>query len=898
DITVPNAEAWALRNDFDTLKQLSQTLPGNSVLQNAALTAANEILNIFDRRDASTIGKARKVAERVFGQGWEGKGAGIYDEGGKEASVLGIGHCHIDTAWLWPYHVTQQKTARSWSTQIDLMDRYPEHRFTCSSAQQYKWLEKQYPKLFARIKEKADKGQFHTVGGSWVENDSNMPSGEALARQMVYGQRYFESRFGARCDTAWLPDSFGLTGAYPQIIRQARMKYFFTQKLSCNVFPHSTFNWIGIDGTQVLCHMTPVDTYTAQATVGDVRKAVENHKNLESTDAALLVFGNGDGGGGPLAKMLENLRRIRAASNNSRELPVVTMGKTVGEFFEEIDARTTAGKKLPNWHGELYLEFHRGTYTSHGSIKKGNRHSEILLRDVEYVATLASLVQKKYAYPKGQIDDAWEKVLLNQFHDVLPGSAIGMVYDDAEVLYKEVAESGRDILESAFRVLVPNSAPVVKGNPLPAKASRIVAVNTTPFPRREVVPIPLNSQLRRETVQVAKAGDVGYVLVEELAGGASVGVKGIFSDIVPASGKREHILQNSFVKLTIAKGRIVSLVDVALGRELIPEGETGGLVVFDDRPLYWDAWDVEIYHLEKPTKLEFANIKVLESGPVRASLQSQIKLSDSIVTVTVTTTQANSRSFFRFDTHVDWHQRHEILKFEIPLNIHSDNAYYETQWGHVSRPTHRNTTWDAAKFEVCGHKYADLSEYGYGVALLSESKYGFSCDGNMLRMSLLRAATAPDAEQDQGEHEFSWGVYPHLGHFLQSDVPVAAYLFNSPLHLRAVADEGVSAALALTKTPFYVSGAPNVILETIKRGDDDDRDGTTSVILRIYEAFGGHANAKLHISDKLQIKKASLVNLLEDELAVLEISKKGTVDLEFRGFQFLTVKLVLDNSPE
>ncbi|KAH7105393.1 glycosyl hydrolases family 38 N-terminal domain-containing protein [Auriculariales sp. MPI-PUGE-AT-0066] len=910
DIVVPNLEAWGLRWDFDTLRELVQTLPGNSILQNKALVAANDIQNAFDRGDKEgSIKRGRKIAERVFGEGWEKKGAKIYEEGDTPPTLFGIGHCHIDTAWLWPYHVTQQKTARSWSTQVDLMERYPEHRFTCSSAQQYKWLEKQYPKLFKRISDRVASGQFHTVGGSWVENDSNMPSGEALARQFIFGQRFFESRFGARCDTAWLPDSFGLTGALPQIIRQADMKYFFTQKLSwnnINVFPHSTFNWIGIDGTQVMCHMTPVDTYNAQVTVGDLRKGEQNHKNLESSNASLLVFGNGDGGGGPLARMLESLRRLRAVSNQSRDLPVPTIGNTVGDFFSKIETATDAGKKLPNWHGELYLEFHRGTYTSHGSIKKGNRKSEILLRDAEYLATLATLHDgKKYTYPKDKIDESWEKVLLNQFHDVLPGSAIGMVYDDAEILYAEVAKDGKHVIESAFDVLCPDSVPFAPGCALPAKATRIVAVNTTPFPRREVIAVPAVSQLRREAVQVSTAGDVAYVLVEDECGGGAVGVRGMFADIAPATAcvtqNGDHVLQNSAVKLTISKGRITSLYDIALGRELIPEGESGGLIIFEDRPLYWDAWDVEIFHLEMPTKLEFAHIKIAANGPARASLTAQVKLSNSTIDVTISldavpaSTQAKSRAFFRFDTKVDWHQRHEILKFELPVDIHSDNAYYESQWGHVSRPTHRNTTWDAAKFEVCGHKYSDLSEYGYGVALLSESKYGFSTDGHMMRMSLLRAATGPDSEQDQGVHEFSWAILPHEGHFLQSDVPAAAYLFNSPLHLRAVADTGLAHATSLAKTPFTISGAQNVIIETIKRGDDEEKDGAASIILRIYEAFGGHAKARLHVSSSIPVKKASLVNLLEDEIKPLELND-GVVELEFRGFQFHTVKLVLKDA--
>ncbi|EKM48306.1 glycoside hydrolase family 38 protein [Phanerochaete carnosa HHB-10118-sp] len=430
DLVVPNMDAWGLLADFNTLKEISETLTGNTGLQNKALVAANEIMNIFDNKDLASVKKARKRAEEVFGSGWEKKGEKIYDEGTDRHQVWGIGYCHIDTAWLWPYRVTQQKVARSWSTQVDLMERYPEHRFTCSQAQQFKWLEELYPPLFERVREKVKAGTFHLVGGAWVENDANMPSGEALVRQFTHGQRYFETRFGKRCETAWLPDSFGLTGAYPQLMRMAGMKYFFTQKLSwnnINVFPHSTFNWVGIDGTQVLCHMTPVDTYTAQATVNDINKGVTNHKNLESSDKSLLVFGNGDGGGGPLPKMLDNLRRIRAASNNSRELPPVIMGPLVEDFFDKVLEESNAGTDLPTWNGELYLEFHRGTYTSHGSIKKGNRKSEILLRDVEHVATLASLYRyhkHDYEYPKAKIDVCWEKVLLNQFHDVLPGSAM------------------------------------------------------------------------------------------------------------------------------------------------------------------------------------------------------------------------------------------------------------------------------------------------------------------------------------------------------------------------------------------------------------------------------------------------------------------------------------------
>ncbi|KAI0776540.1 glycosyl hydrolases family 38 N-terminal domain-containing protein [Trametes elegans] len=899
DLVVPNVGAWDLLWDFQTLRELTDSLAGNTSLQNKALTTANAIMNVFEKGDPSTIAAARKRAEDVFGEGWDRKGDKIYADGPEKPQIWGIGHCHIDTAWLWPYRVTQQKVARSWSTQVDLMDRYPEHRFTCSQAQQYKWLEQLYPPLFERVKEKILDGKFHPVGGSWVENDANMPSGEALARQFIFGQRYFESRFGVRCKTAWLPDTFGLTGALPQLIRLADMDYFFTQKLS-NVFPHSTFNWVGIDGTQVLCHMTPVDTYTAQATVGDVNKGVTNHKNLESSDISLLVFGNGDGGGGPLAKMLENLRRIRAAGNQSRDLPPVDMGHSVDDFFDVVSKDSDSGAKLPNWNGELYLEVR--------SIKKGNRKSEILLRDVEVLAAFASLYRfhkSDYVYPNERINNAWEKVLLNQF---LPGSAIGMVYEDAEKLYAEVRKEGEALIEEAFKAIFPPSTSLTDPAIKTKKTGTLVGYNTTFLPRRDIVEVPLvggASRLRSQVVQASKDGAVGLALMDSPAGGGVSFGTGMYADCKPVSvarlGNDHFVLKNSSVQLTLFEGRITSLLDVALDRELIVEGETGGLVIFDDRPNYWDAWDVEVHHLEKYKKLRFANVSVAAEGPLRASLKAEVKYGQSTIDVLVSTLKKNSRSFVRFDAKVDWHERHEFLKFELPLNIHNDNATYETQFGHVQRPTHKNTTWDIAKFEVCGHKYADLSEYGYGVAILSESKYGFSCRGNILRISLLRAATAPDAEQDQGQHEFSWAVAPHQGHFLESDIPIAAILFNSPLHVRLV-ESTADAPLFKKRPAFSIEGAPNVILETVKRGLDDDFSrhdaASPTVVLRLYEAYGGHAQATLKIPNRdLPIVKAVATNLLEDELEELNLVQTAdeslALKLKFHGFEVKTIKLVL-----
>jgi alpha-mannosidase len=458
----------------------------------------------------------------------------------------------------------------------------------------------------------------------------------------------------------------------------------------------------------------------------------------------------------------------------------------------------------------------------------------------------------------------------------------------------------------------------------------MIALNTTFFPRWDIIRIPSLSKagpgLKNLVLQTSEDGKEGYAIMH-CPGGGSVGElkhpsSGLHELIKPVSvytnGSDHFVLRNAGVHMTISKGRISSLIDVKKNRELIPEGMTGGLVIFQDQPNYWDAWDVEIHHLETRLPLEFTNVSVVAQGPLRASVRAEVKYGQSMIAVTISldattaTVRDSSRSLFNFEAEIDWHQRHEFLKFELPLNINSPYATYETQFGYVQRPTHKNTTWDIAKFEVCGHKFADLSEFGYGVAILSESKYGFSCQGNVLRISLLRAATAPDAEQDQGKHYFSWAVMPHEGHFLESDVPIAGYLYNSPLRLRCI-PSGCIDTLSSLKPPFFVEGTRNVFLETIKRGEYDtfdrpanfeDKNFTSTIILRLYEAFGGHAQVKLVVSPHLPVVKAFTTNLLEDEDEELYILRdpdgnvsRCELSFSFRGFEVKTVKLVLGTPP-
>jgi alpha-mannosidase len=429
DIRAVNMDARQLWIDTWMIGDAAREFPEDSWEQHKALNIATKIIDTYKVGDKDSIKKCRKIAEEFIGVNVNS--AKVYDND-SQPQVYGIGHCHIDTCWLWPWAETKRKVARSWSNQCDLIDRYPELNFACSQAQQYKWLEKYYPYVFDRVKGKVKEGKFHPIGGSWVEHDTNMPSGESLVRQFLYGQRFFQSHFGERCRTFWLPDTFGYSSQLPQLCRLAGMSRFLTQKLSwnnINNFPHTTFNWISLDGSQVICHMPPSETYTAGAEFGDVRRSVSQHKSMDQDHTSMLVFGKGDGGGGPTWEHIEKLRRCRGISDEVGLLPRVHMGSTVDQFFDKLEAK---GSSLVTWYGELYFELHRGTYTTQANNKLNNRQSETLMRDLELLATIASLKHEDYKYPKADFDTMWEAILLCQFHDCLPGSSIEMCYDDSD----------------------------------------------------------------------------------------------------------------------------------------------------------------------------------------------------------------------------------------------------------------------------------------------------------------------------------------------------------------------------------------------------------------------------------------------------------------------------------
>ncbi|KAF2750592.1 glycoside hydrolase family 38 protein [Sporormia fimetaria CBS 119925] len=879
-----NLDARALYFDFWEIGDAAREFPSDSQQAHEALQVGNRIMDTFIAGNGSddAIRKCREVAKEYLGKKVDSHEVYSTD---KQALVTGIGYCHIDTCWLWPFAETKRKVARSWSNQLDLMDRYPELRFCCSQAQQYKWLEQNYPSLFDRVKRSIKEGKFQPIGGSWVEHDTNLPSGESLVRQFLYGQRYFESRFGVRCKTFWLPDTFGYSTQLPQLCRLAGMTRFLTQKLSwnnINKFPHTTFNWVALDNSQVICHMPPSETYTAEANFGDLKRSISQHQSLDQDHTSLLVFGKGDGGGGPTYQHLEKLRRCRGISDTVGLLPRVKLGDSADDFFERLEKRVNDGLELATWYGELYFELHRGTYTTQANNKKNNRLAENMLRDVEYLATMATIKNgfgehSAYKYPKEDIDNMWEDVLLCQFHDCLPGSSIEMCYRDSDEIYARVFKTGERLISSALEELG-----------FDQESEYTVAINTLPWARTEVINRP-----EPDLCVWNHPGRMRCILGTHKECTVSETSPGVFS------------LKNSQYALEISNGAITSLIDLDLERELIPKNSKAAqLVIYDDKPLYWQAWDVEVYHLRSRQELPASKSYISSTNPLRVSVTIETPISEKSHAKTVISlpAAAGSPSAIEINTTVTWHETMKFLKVEFPVDIVNTEASYETQFGIVRRPTHYNTSWDMARFEVCGHKWADLSEATYGVSILNDSKYGFAVAGNVMRLSLLRSPKAPDANADMGTHEMRYAIFPHKGG-LGTPTVRKAIEFNQPVKIVKGSSEEAKALLR----SFEILGADNLVLDTIKRGEDDDdvsrgeiaRRTGKSVIVRIYDALGGKARGTLWWG-KLGVKSVKRVNLLEDELedlsggigeCALGYEKGKGLSIEVRAFEVLSLRL-------
>jgi len=847
EIAVFDRAAWDLYWDLKIIADLALHLPANSPRGGQALYAANEMVNTILLDDPSTWQTARAIAARFFAA----------HNGDGQHNLSAIGHAHIDTAWLWQMAETKRKSTRTFASATRYMDEYPEYKFACPQAQQLAWMKELHPALYARIREKARAGQFIPVGGTWVEPDCNLPSGESLVRQFLYGQRFFEAEFGARCQEFWNPDVFGYSGALPQIMKLAGIRYFLTQKLSWNQFnkpANHTFLWEGIDGSRVLTHFLPTDTYNAVANVKEILYTLNNFKDHERAKESYLLFGFGDGGGGPTTAMLEQLRRMTDVDGLPR-----TQIRTPQEFF----ARCQADLKDPQVViGELYLELHRGTYTSQARNKKFNRQSELLLRDVEILSALAFTLHGA-DYPESALQKLWKLVLTNQFHDTIPGSSIAEVYADSTSDYQLVLAEAEKMRDSALLTLLPAATSPVQ----------VAVFNTLSFPRDEVIELPEGIKGRQKTTN---GKNLGIVSVPAL--GYAVQTPAESAETVSATQTENgYSLENQHLKAEFNRqGGLTRLLHKATQRESIQPGEAGNtFVLYEDLPNNWDAWDVDAFHLEKKRTLEGAtSAQIVEAGPLRAALTFAFSISaHSQMRQTVSLDALSARLDFACE--VDWQERHQFLKVEFPLNLRAAFATYEIQFGHVQRPTHFNTSYDMARFEVPAHKWADISEPDFGVALLNDCKYGYAAHGNVLRLSLLRAPTNPDPQADQGRHQFRFALYPHSGSPQLAGVTEEAYRFNVPLLTVATGGQDL-------RQTFFALDTPALVLDTVKKAEDSN-----DLILRFYESRGTRGTA--HLSSSLPVTSAALVNLLEDEPTPL--AWQNGVSLEFKPFEILSLRL-------
>nr|WSX48711.1 glycosyl hydrolase-related protein [Streptomyces sp. NBC_00974] len=830
DLTVFETEVWELVQDFEVLYDLMVQLDEGDARRYEILRAIDSALDAVDLCDVPGTAAAARA---------ELAGALAAPAAASAHRISAIGHAHIDSAWLWPLRETVRKVARTSANMLGLMDEHPEFVFAMSQAQQLDWIKTYRPELFERVKKKIADGQFVPVGGMWVESDTNMVGGEAMARQFLYGKKFFLDEFGIETRNVWLPDSFGYTAAMPQIVKLSGSTWFLTQKISwsqVNKFPHHTFWWEGIDGTRVFTHFPPVDTYNSDLGGAQLAHAARNYQEKGRGSRSLAPFGWGDGGGGPTREQLARAKRQRDLEGSPRveiERP--------DAFFEKAHAEYA---DAPVWAGELYLELHRGTYTSQAKTKQGNRRSESLLREAELWASTAAVRAPGYAYPYEDLERIWKTVLLHQFHDILPGSSIAWVHREARETYRRVREELRAVTLAAQTALA-------------GRGEEELVFNCAPHARRGV---PAGGAGRP-----VAAGQP--VTVEERGGGGQV-------------------LANGRLRVEIdGRGLIVSAYDLEAGRESVAPGAAANLLqIHPDFPNMWDAWDIDAFYRNKVTDLvEVDALEVAEAGAASATVRVARSFGSSAVVQSITL-RAGAKTV-DIVTDVEWHETEKFLKAAFPLDVKAERSASETQFGHVYRATHTNTSWEAAKFEICAHRWIHAEEPGWGVAVLNDSTYGHDvtrdvrADGGQtttVRLSLLRAPRYPDPETDQGAHTLRFSLAPGAA---IADAVREGHALNLPE--RVLRGAGPVA-------PLVAVDNDAVVVESVKLAEDRGGD----VVVRLYESRGGRANATLSAGFPLSAAVES--DLLERPLegaAVAAPSPDGTVALTLRPFQILTIRL-------
>jgi len=902
ELALRDVELEAALHDLDVLADLASALGPAHPRSREILARLDEVALALDLDDVrSSVLRARPLWDGVFGDGESGRVL-------RRHLVRAVGHAHIDSAWLWPVRETRRKCARTFSTALRLMEDHPDFVFVCSQAQQHAFVEEDHPALFEALREKARTLQFEPVGSMWVEPDTNLPSGESLVRQLVHGKRYFLDRYGVETADCWLPDAFGFSGNLPQILAAAGVRYFLTQKLSWNEvdrFPHHTFWWEGIDGTTVLAHCPPTDTYNGTFRAAELLKGEAAFAQHGVSRRSLYAFGYGDGGGGPTEEMLERARRMRHLA----EFDGVELGTASG-FFQEVERDALESESalevarpgtvatshapgaggLPTWVGELYLERHRGVQTTQAAIKAGNRRCEAVLREAELWSVAAG-----GDYPQGELDELWRTLLLHQFHDILPGSSIQWVSAEAHQALLEVARRGDELAGEALARLCER---------IGADTRSVVCCSASSHRRTDVCEVDLTG-LGLADARSASAPDGALSPLQALEDG-----RALMLATVPGLGWSAHrlltdavedwpeavsvtvdgsntVLANGLVTVRVdERGELSSVVDRATGREVVAPGARANVLqLHDDLPIDADAWDVDEGTFARARELSEADrVEVTERGPLRAAVRVERGFGSSRIVQEIRLSAGSRR--VEVACEAEWRERHKFLKVAFPVSVRAASATYEIQFGHLERPTHANTSWDAARFEVPAQRWADLSEPGFGVALLNDCKYGYDARANVLRLSLLRAPTWPDPDADRGTHRFSYALVVHNG--LATDgasVVDEAERFNLPV--RVVRGGGAPGPLPASGSVAEVEGAA---VSAVKRADLSD-----DLVVRCYEPRGAHSGAVVRLPDG-QPAEARRCDALERPLdrAPIPPGPDGAVRIELRPFELVTLSFPRD----
>ncbi|CAM3899540.1 alpha-mannosidase [Lederbergia lenta] len=791
-----------------------------------------------------------------------------------------VGQSHIDLAWLWPLKEAVRKCSRTFSTMSTLLDQFPAFGYAQSQPQAYAFIKEHYPDIYERVKAHIASGKWEVVGGMWVEPDLNIPSGESLVRQLVYGMKFYQEEFGVKPRIEWLPDTFGYCASLPQLLRKAGIDYFMTTKMNwndTNAFPYDLFNWIGIDGTSVISYVNHgVNEYTHPKEIQD---HWDSYKQKSVHPEQMLLYGHGDGGGGVTKEMLEYVER----SDDLPGLPSCVYS-TAHEFFDGVQK---ADPTLPTWQGDMYLELHRGTYTTHARNKRWNRKAEVLYRDAEIWSSFASLYGA--SGNTRNMEAGWKLLLLNQFHDIIPGTSIPDVYVKSESDYQEIFKIGSGEKENVLHSL--ESQINTAGDGVP-----VLLFNSLSWERSETIIIKGGPEL----LEVRAYDEDGTLLTSDIQRLEEEELElSVYIPSIPEMGYCTIWLKADHVKKEIetnefnghwetdfyqvewnASGEISRLYDKKAKREVVKSGETANqLQLFHDRPLYWDAWDIDSKFAEQQAdQVKLLSVSVIQKGKTKDILRFKWSISQSMLEQDIVFYHHTRR--IDFETKVEWKEAHKLLKVAFPVDVLTNRAAFEIPFGTVERATHTNTSWEQAQFEVCGHRFADLSETNYGVSLLNDCKYGYDVKDNVLRLSLLRAPKWPDPGADQGFHEFTYSIYPHEGNWQEANIVRRGYELNHPISVLTTTNhEGVLPS----QHSFVKIRGKHGVLDTVKPSEDK-----RGLVLRFYESGGGREQINMQIAGSLN--SAEETNLLEEHISTLAV-EDGELVIDLQPFEVKTIRL-------